>query len=131
MKYLSNYTEQNQTNLFAKTGAFFAFSTKQFDEKKQPDIKYVVCGSGLIAPKENVTALMDGLETIHTDGIAQDIAENGKPAIIQRELGNHEAQITGDISDTIDSLDGYGITKDEVRAGYSVFYQTCIDNDWF
>lgn len=131
MKYLSNYIEQKQTDLFNKTGAFFAFSQKQLDEKKQDNINYVSCGSGLIAPKENVNQLINGLETIHAEGIAEDIKENGKPAIIQRELGNHEAQITGDISDTVDSLDGYGITTAEVRAGYSVFYQTCIDNDWF
>ena len=131
MKYLSNYVEQKQTTLFEQTGAFFAFSQKQLNERKLDNVEYVSCGSGLISPKDNVKPLLKGLETIHAEGIAEDIAENGKAAIIQRELGNHEAQITGDISDTVDSLDGYGITNEEVKAGYSVFYQNCIDNDWF
>ena len=131
MKYLSDYVQDKQTELFDTTGAFFAFSNKQFDEAKKDNVNYVSLGAGLIAPKDNAKELMKGLETIHTQGIAEDIKENGKEAIIQRELGNHEAQITGDISDTVDSLDGYGITEAEIKAGYSVFFQSCIDNDWF
>lgn len=37
--------------------AFFAFSTKQFEEAKKPDIKYVSMGAGLICPKENARKL--------------------------------------------------------------------------
>lgn len=131
MHYLSHYVEQKQTELFTATGAFFAFSNEQFAEQKQDNIEYASCGAGLIAPKDKALDLIKGLRNIHIEGIAADIAENGKAAIIQRELGNHEAQITGDISGTIDALEGYGITADEVQAGYSIFYKACIDNDWF
>ena len=55
----------------------------------------------------------------------------GKKELIQYELGNHEAQITGDISDTVDALEGYGITREEVQAEYKEYFQKCIDNDWF
>jgi len=131
VKYLSHYVEQKQTDLFDRTGAFFAFSTKQFDEKKQPGVVYSSLGVGLIAPKANASELLAGLKTIHAEGVAADIEENGKPAIIQRELANHEAQITGDVSSTVDALEGYDITVEEVQAGYSTFFQTCVDNDWF
>jgi len=131
VNYLSHYISQKKTDLFNKTGAFFAFSDKQFNEQKIYNVVYTHCGSGLTAPVNNVKKVMEGLKSIYAAGIAEDISENGKDAIIQRELGNHEAQITGDISDTVDALDGYGITAAEVKAGYSVFFQTCIDNDWF
>ncbi len=77
MKYLSNYTEDLQSKLFNSTGAFFAFSNKQFDGAKQKGIKYVSLGAGMICPKLNVDALIDGLDLINTNGIAADIAENG------------------------------------------------------
>ena len=41
MKYLSDYMEHKQTALFKETGAFFAFSNKQFAESKNPKVKYL------------------------------------------------------------------------------------------
>lgn len=131
MKYLNNYVEEAQTKVFEEFGAFFAFSNKQFEEQAIEGVKYASLGSGLIAPKGKGQALYDALQKIHEKGIEQDLAENGKDAIIQRELGNHEAQITGDLDDTMDALDGYGISLDEVKTGYKIFYQQCVDNDWF
>lgn len=131
MKYLSHYVEQKQTELFTRLGTFFAFSTKQFDEQKQDGIVYVSLGAGTITPKGSEKELMSCLETIHAEGIKADIAENGKEAIIQRELANHEAQITGNLDSTIDALDGYNIPLIDIKNGYSVFYKECVKNDWF
>jgi hypothetical protein len=118
MKYLSSYVEAAQTKLFADTGTFFAFSQKQFDEGKKEGINYVSLGGGLICPKENVTELTEGLETIQQAGMAQDLAENGKDAIILRELHNHESFYCGDIEDTVYALEDYGITRTEIIAVY-------------
>ena len=115
MKYLNNYTEEATTKLLNKTGAFFAFSNEQLDEQKKEGVKYVSMGVGMICPKDNAKELLDGLENIHKEGIKADIAENGKQAIIHRELGNHEYCITYDITDTLASLWGYGITAEEVQ----------------
>lgn len=115
MKYLSNYTEQGITDLLTKYGAFFAFSGKQFDEAKKEGVKYTNMGAGLICPSEHVQDFMTGLENNHANGIKQDIAENGKEAIIRRELANHEAYYTYEIDDTVDSLAGYDITREEVQ----------------
>lgn len=131
MKYLSNYTQDKQTALFKECGAFFAFSQKQLDYAKLPDVKYASLGSGLICPVTNIKKLAKRLFMIQKEGIAQDIEENGKDAIIQRELGNHECQITGDVDVVVKALEDYGITELEVQEGYREFYQMCVNNHLF
>ncbi len=131
MKYLSDYTNVKQTKLWNDNGAFFAFGQQQLDEKKQEGVVYVSLGMGLIAPKENASKIIEGLESIHAEGIQQDISDNGIKAIIHRELANHEAQIINDISDTVEALEGYGITRKQVNEEYKSFYKHCIDNDYF
>lgn len=119
MKYLSNYIQEKQTALFNATGVFFAFSTKQFNEGKKEGVNYVALDGGAICPEDNVEKFINGLDNIYKEGIIQDLKENGKAQVIERELYNHEAFYTGDWSSTYDSLEGYGITKDEVA---TVFY---------
>ena len=131
MKYLSDYTNVKQTKLWNDNGAFFAFGEKQLDEQKQEGVSYVSLGMGLIAPKENASKIIEGLESIHAEGIQQDISDNGIKAIIHRELGNYETQISGDVSNTVEALEGYGITRKQVNEEYKSFYQHCIDNDYF
>ena len=133
MKSLSHYTETLKTELFKSTGAFFAFNAKQLEESRAPGpIRYSSLGSGLIVPHINASALIDGVAAINAQGIAADIAENGLKGIIHRELGNHEAQITNSIEDTVDALADYpGITRETIRAEYREFYQYCVDNDYF
>ena len=131
MNYLSDYTSAKQTQLWNDNGAFFAFSKKQLDEEKQEGVVYVSLGMGLIAPKENASKVIEGLESINTEGIKQDITENGIKAIIHRELANYEAQITCSISDTVEALEDYGITREQVREEYNAYFQHCIDNDYF
>ncbi|MEZ8013956.1 MULTISPECIES: hypothetical protein [Vibrio] len=118
MKYLSHYVQDKQTLAFNEAGAFFAFSTKQFDEAKKEGVKYASLGMGLICPVDNAKQLMTRLDSIAQEGIAEDIEENGKKAIIRRELFNHECFYTNDICDCVESLEGYGISYDEV---YKVF----------
>lgn len=131
MKYLSDYTNVKQTKLWNDNGAFFAFGDKQLDEQKQEGVSYVSLGMGLIAPKENASKIIEGLESIYTEGIQQDISDNGIKAIIHRELANYEAQITNDISTTLEALEDYGITRAQVSEEYPAYFQNCIDNDYF
>jgi hypothetical protein len=131
MLYLSDYTEQATTDLFSKAGAFFAFSDDQFDESKKDGVKYASLGGGLICPVESVGLLRDGLGSIREAGIAADLADNTKEQIIQRELANQECQLSMDYSVVVEMLKDYGITEAEVKAGYSVFYDYCIENDCF
>ena len=137
MKYLSDYMEQAQTEVFEKYGVFFAFSAEQFQEglkKVGANENNKVCefGSGMYGLSKNADVIVDALNSIHEDAIAQDIAENGIENIISRELGNHEAQITGSIADTVDALEGYGISKEQIAKHYKeVYLPLCIENDWF
>ena len=131
MKYLSDYTNVKQTKLWNDNGAFFAFGDKQLDEQKQEGVSYVSLGMGLIAPKENASNIIEGLKSVYTEGIKQDISDNGIKAIIHRELANYEAQITNDISTTLEALEDYGITRAQVSEEYPAYFQNCIDNDYF
>lgn len=137
MKYLSDYTEQAQTKLFEDCGVFFAFSKKQFEEGCEKvgasgDNKVSSFGHGGYVLNKNFDIFLAGMENINALGIKQDIEENGIEAIIQRELANYETQLNGDWEKIIDVLDGYnGITPEIVHTQYKIFYQGCIDNDWF
>lgn len=132
MKHLQQYIEAEQSALLDNVGAFFAFSDKQFDEQSKPNVKYVsMGGAGLICPKKHADSLHNGLKDIHKRGIARDVKENGKQAIIQRELSNHEAQITGSVDDTLRALAGYPITDKEVMAEFGAFMDHCIEHDLF
>ena len=115
MKYLQDYREAEQTALFERLGTFFAFSGQQFEEQKKEGVSYWNLGSGCITPKGTEDELMDELDRINKEAVAQDIADHGIAAIIRRELDNHEAYYTRDIESTADELEQYGITKDQIR----------------
>ena len=118
MKFLQDYIDEAQSKTLDDNGAFFAFGKEQFNEAKKEGIKYAYVGYGLLCPMDNVEKLMEDLEKIAEEGIKQDIKENRIEAIIERELDNHEVQITRDISDTVSALDGYGVTEEQIRAVY-------------
>lgn len=119
MKFLSNYIDEATTKLLNDNGAFFAFSDKQFDEAKQPNVKYSHLFGGLICPEQNTKTVLDGLKNITQEGIKQDIKENGINNIIIRELANHEAYYTGDITDTANYLAAYDITAEQIIVVYN------------
>ena len=131
MKYLQNYIEQGQTEAFTKHGAFFAFSKSQLAEQREEGVAYQSIGNGLICPTHNVNDLIDDLDLVHSRGIKQDIAENGLSKIIQRELHNHEAQITYDMEDTKRALEGYPIDDDMMTKEWTKFIAYCRKHDMF
>jgi hypothetical protein len=137
MKYLNNYTQQAQTELFKSLGAFFAFSKEQFNEGckevgANENNKVASFGAGGYVLSKNLDLLIEGLNNIYDLGIKKDLEENGVNKIIMRELANLEAQITGDITETFESLQGYNITKAEIENVYkNEFMPLCIKNDWF
>jgi len=137
MKYLSNYTEEAQSKLYDDCGAFFAFSREQFEDGKKKvgassENKLVDVGAGCYVLSKNYEKFVDGLENINKKGIEADIKENGIENIIQRELGNYETQITGNWREALEALDGYdGVTEQLVKEQYKIYFQKCIDNDWF
>lgn len=118
MKFLQDYMNAKQTELFDKTGSFFAFGMQQFNEAKKEGVKYVSLGAGLICPKENVNELLSGLKKISKQAIKKDLKENGKEGIIRRELNNYECFYTGSIDEAVEALKKYGFTPEEIRKEY-------------
>ena len=131
MKSLSDYVEQAQTDIFEENGAFFAFGDKQFEEKKVEGVKYVSIGMGLIAPKENADKMMKDLSDTHEKGVALRLEEYGMSKIAQYELGNYECQISMDYSDAHAVLKDYGITDEQMKAEWDIFWAYCVENDLF
>lgn len=129
MKYLIDYTKECTTGVLEKNGAFFCFSKEQFDEHAKENVEYVSLEAGLVCPKENAKALRDELEQCIDKAIAQDLEENGKEKIIERELRNHECGYTGDISAAVSALEIYeDITEKDIAEKHWHLMQT--DDDY-
>ena len=128
MKYLSDYMEAKQNELFNRTGTIFAFSQKQFEEGRKDNVKYVNLGQGMLTEKPFVKEVINGLDKIYKDSIKQDIKENGKDKIILRELQNHEAFYVGNIEDTVHKLEDYPFTEDDISHIFSKNWAKYSDN---
>lgn len=115
MKYLQDYQEARQTELFKRLGSFFCFSGKQFNEGRKEGVKYSNMGAGMVTPDGTEIELIETLDTIHKESIEQDMKENGRDEVIKRELYNHEAFYTHSIASTVDALEPYPITDGEIR----------------
>jgi len=122
MKFLRDYLDDKQSAIFKEHGAYFAFSNEQHKEQATEGVKYVHIGAGLICPKLQAKSLIDALDKSYKEGIAEDMEENGKQAIIERELWNHEAIYVYSTESTIDALKSYPITEAEIIA---VFRELC------
>jgi hypothetical protein len=120
MKYLTDYTEQEQTRLFDKYNIFFAFSAEQFNDNKPKEegLKYVSRDAGMYQgykDKKELKEFDKEFDKMLENAIKQDLKENGKEKIIERELNNHECYYTGEIDQSvIDSLSDYNISKKEI-----------------
>ena len=116
MKSLRSYNQDAMDEVYKRTGAFFAFNKEQFEEKQVQGVDYVSRGAGLICPRDKCKLFDELFDKAIKAGAQADLAENGKQAIIHRELSNHEYSITWDITDTVSALSGHGITEEEVQA---------------
>lgn len=113
---LTKITESKISALFKETGAFYAFSKKQLNEKKEVGVKYASLGGGLICPLSEAEKVNAGMNTIYKNGIQEDKEANGIEGIIKRELFNYECFYTGEIDDCVDALESYEITQEEILA---------------
>ena len=119
------------SEILHRHGAFFAFSQRQFEERQVRGVKYAHCGAGMICPESAADQLQAEIRAAIDAYHTADLAENGKVKIIWRELANHEAQITHDITSTVEALQGYGITREEVKAEWAGYLRHCVENDLF
>lgn len=126
MRNLSEIIMKDLEALYEKYGVFFAFNTKQFEEKKKPNTDYAIVISGMICPRENVSIVIESIDRITKKGVEIDIAENGIDAIILRELYNRESFYTGCMMEAYESLNVYNVTKEQV---YTIFLENLGLND--
>ena len=115
MKNLSTYIDEKINHLLKKYNGFFAFSEKQFEEAKKENVKYVCWGAGLYHEAGKSEEFDEDFKLIIKEAIEQDLKENGKEAIIERELENYECYYTNDINEAVINLKDYDITFDEVN----------------
>ena len=128
MKYLSDYTKDAQTALFERLGVFFAFDDKQFEQGKalyghlKPEgTKWAFIGMGMYMPSVNVDEFTDSFKLITEAAVKQDLAENGRSGVLQRELGNYEIGLAWDghrDPDFRDAIADYGFTEEEIISEY-------------
>ena len=131
MKSLQSYIEKEQTKIFDKYGAFFAFSQEQLNHHKEPDVEYTNIGSGLVAPRDNAIKIGEELDATYKKGIQERIEEYGIDKIIQYELSNYECQISMDYTDAFETLKDYGVTQEQMDEQFSLFMEYCRENDLF
>lgn len=112
---LQSYIEKPISDLYSELGAFWAFSTKQFNESKIEGVQYENLFSGLVCPASKVIELLKRLDKMVENGIKQDLEENGKDKIIIRELYNYECFYTGHTEDAEEALKDYPITGEEIQ----------------
>ena len=116
---MNSYTQEKQTELFNELGVFFAFGTKQYEDQKQEGIEYcTVLGAGDCVPTENAKVFAERLSLIHKEGREKELAEKGIDKIIEEELVNQECFYTGEIQDTVDALEHYQVSFDQVQSIY-------------
>ncbi|MDA3806480.1 MAG: hypothetical protein PF440_01090 [Thiomicrorhabdus sp.] len=126
--------EQDDTKMSAildEHGAFFAFNMTQYTAKAVEGTEYVNMGQGLICPEDNAEALVEALAEFSANLIKEDKEANSIEAIVQRELVNHEAQITGSIEPTVEALFGYNIPMPVIHEEFNKYMSYCIENDLF
>ena len=112
--------------IFESNGVFFAFSQDQLIKGRKEGIEYVNGGGGMIIPKDNKEKFEAELSESVKKIIDYDKEHNSKEKIIIRELYNYECFYTGDVSDAIDALDGYGYTDKEI---YETYYKELPNSD--
>ncbi|MDA3807110.1 MAG: hypothetical protein PF440_04270 [Thiomicrorhabdus sp.] len=126
--------EQDDTKMGAilgEHGAFFAFNMTQYNTKAVEGTEYVNMGQGLVCPEDNAEALVNALAEFSANLIKEDKEANSIEAIVQRELANHEAQITGSIEPTVEALFGYDIPLTVIHEEFNEYMSYCIENDLF
>lgn len=115
-------SEKGYSRLFKKHGIIFAFSTQQFNEKKQEGVKYVSLGAGILCPKENAEAYLKESENFSKTVIEKMKEKFSKEKIISYALSNYECYYTYNFHEAYKNLNalGFNYNIDEVR---SVFYK--------
>jgi hypothetical protein len=124
MKYTEVKLEKGEKigDLCHRTGLFWAFSNKQFEEgKKENPIaeneKYMSIGMGGYLPSKNIDDWINGMKEIE-EWEKEEIKKVESEEAILYELNNYECFYTGEIEPALDALLPLGYTKEQIKGVY-------------
>lgn len=127
MKYLSDYVNKETSQILEKYGCFFAFSNEQFEEKVAQGVRYVQLVNNMFVPSEHAQTVANALSEAYARARAQDVEENGITGVIARELSNYECYLVGDITDCVEALKSYNITREQILEVYRANWEKEIE----
>ena len=115
---MTDLTEKKTTEIMNKYGAFFAFSDKQFNEAKNPEIpaeNYRSLFYGIICPAENCKTFTDEMLAATEEAEKLFMQVNDRTEIIKQELSNYECYYVGDPTEAIENLKRFNISAEEIE----------------
>ena len=111
MEYFSTDFNTKMSPVLKELGVFFAFSAKQFEEKKVEGVKYKILGAGTICPKDNVQKFLSECDRITKEVTEARLKKYGLKRMVFQELDNHECMITWDAVPAINALVSQGLDR--------------------
>lgn len=117
MKYWEHkeITQEKFNKLIDEMGVFYAFSVKQFKEKKREGVKYYDIGAGMFCPQENFEELERRWEELIENSTKEALENCEVIDIIVYELANHEYCITYDLTDTREALSEFNFSNEQYK----------------
>ena len=117
-------------NINNKYGVFHAYSQEQFDKNINKELTpYLSFDIGRFVPEINYKKYIKEVESLWNWEKDYKVNIIGKKKLIQYELGNHGAENEG-IKSTVDALEDYGITSQEVREEFRAYISTFSIDEW-
>ena len=130
-------TRDKLSELYDEMGAYWAFGSEQFNEKKVEGVKYGVLFGNLICPVANAKELLRRMDILQNTEARAKYRELGAEKIISHEYFNYECQVSGDTSDAEDALIVYAelypgaFTKEKMKEVFRKCWEQAVENDWF
>lgn len=106
-KTISEIKDEEQiklSDLFKKSGIFFAFSTEQFNSQKQEGVKYASAGAGMIIPVANINNFNKEFDKLNEETRKQYDLYCTMDEYILFELYNHEAFYTCNLQSNFEAI---------------------------
>lgn len=110
-KPFTEYTNEATATIYDDFGAFWAFSSQQFEDAKKPGVIYTRFWGGCFAPADRAGDFIKKYTETLNACRKKFVAENDRAAIILYELNNYESFYTYDTTEAAAALAEYGITN--------------------
>lgn len=114
--HIKTFYDIELTKLTNESGAFYAFSDRQYNALKQDGVTYTQLPDGLIINKDLAVSFHEARSNLFREATKKYLEVNSKESIILYELCNHECFYCRDGLETVfEIVKAYNFTEDEVR----------------